>query len=236
MSPEQMNTPVADERNDIYSLGVIMQQMNLGRGYSYIINRCKAPIGKRYQSVKDIIHNIESLKKKRMAIWIAVCFLITAFIVMLAVWSLKIEKNTMPTVAIQEEIDSQKDSVMKIQEQLTDMGQLHEQHQADRQRILIAIDKGYKYVDKEIAKTHMDEYFDTLTSVVYLPRDFGIVIQQSGNWVENYIQNIRFEYNSEEISEIRNALSQRIGEATEKWTRKFNQLKEEYDKQFEEGD
>ena len=235
MSPEQMNTPVADERNDIYSLGVIMQQMNLGRGYSYIINRCKAPIGKRYQSVKDIIHNIESLKKKRMPIWIAVCFLITAFIVMLAVWSLKNEKNTMPTVAIQEEIDSQKDSVMKIQEQLTDMGQQHEQHQADRQRILIAIDNGYKYVDKEIAKTHMDEYFDTLTSVLYLPRDFGIVIQQSGNWVENYIQTIRFEYNSEEISEIRNALSQRIGEATEKWTRKFNQLKEEYDKQFEEG-
>ena len=38
MSPEQMQDSVADVRNDIYSLGIIFQQMKLGLSYRSIIN------------------------------------------------------------------------------------------------------------------------------------------------------------------------------------------------------
>ena len=48
MSPEQAQTPTADVRNDIYSLGVIFSQMDLGRGYRNIIKRCRKPIEQRY--------------------------------------------------------------------------------------------------------------------------------------------------------------------------------------------
>jgi serine/threonine protein kinase len=56
MSPEQMQDSVADVRNDIYSLGIIFQQMKLGLGYRSIIKRCIQPIDRRY-------HNVQTLQK-----------------------------------------------------------------------------------------------------------------------------------------------------------------------------
>ena len=59
MSPEQAQTPTADVRNDIYSLGVIFSQMDLGRGYRNIIKRCRKPIGKRYENVAALLQDID---------------------------------------------------------------------------------------------------------------------------------------------------------------------------------
>ncbi len=42
MSPEQMASRVCDIRNDIYSLGCVLEDMNLGWRYAGIIRRCKA--------------------------------------------------------------------------------------------------------------------------------------------------------------------------------------------------
>lgn len=47
MSPEQQAGLPADPRNDIYSVGVIMREMNLGRLYAPIVKRCTAELEKR---------------------------------------------------------------------------------------------------------------------------------------------------------------------------------------------
>ena len=60
MSPEQRQTAVADSRNDIYSMGVIMQQMDLGWRYQHIIKRCTLPIDRRYQQVEELQQTIVS--------------------------------------------------------------------------------------------------------------------------------------------------------------------------------
>ena len=54
MSDEQTSLSVPDVRNDIYSLGVIMQQMGLRKRYAPIIKRCIAPIKQRYQHTFDL--------------------------------------------------------------------------------------------------------------------------------------------------------------------------------------
>ena len=54
MSPEQATTNVPDIRNDIYSIGVVLEKMNLGKKYDSIIRKCKAPIEQRYQSVEEL--------------------------------------------------------------------------------------------------------------------------------------------------------------------------------------
>ena len=53
----------ADIRNDIYSLGIILQQILPEHRYKGIINKCFLPIHARYQNVSQILQDIH-LKKK----------------------------------------------------------------------------------------------------------------------------------------------------------------------------
>ena len=62
ISPEQASTAVPDVRNDIYSLGVIIRQLDLGRRYSRIVDRCLMPADRRYQSVEDLKAALKSRK------------------------------------------------------------------------------------------------------------------------------------------------------------------------------
>lgn len=242
MSPEQKERAEADERNDIYSLGVIMEQMDLGRGFLYIINRCKAPIGQRYQSVKDITRSIDALRKTKMMALTGGVLVVMVLLVSFAVWHFWGERDAKMSIVSQEvsqarqELNNHKDSVTKMQEQLAEVGQLQDQQQADRQRVSKTIEEGKRYIDKEIVKSRMNEHLDTLTSILYLRKDYGVIIQQSANWVESYIQTVPPDFNSEEMTKVRDALNHHIGKVTGGWAKKIICLKEEYDKQFTQGD
>ena len=65
MSPEQAQMPTADVRNDIYSLGVIFSQMDLGRGYRNIIKRCRKPIEQRYENIAALLLAIDGRTKTK---------------------------------------------------------------------------------------------------------------------------------------------------------------------------
>ena len=242
MSPEQKVKEEADARNDIYSLGIIMEQMDLGREFYYILNRCKAPIGQRYQSVKDITQSIDALRKTKMTALMGGVLVVMALLVSFAVWHLRGERDTKTAIVSYEvsktkqELKNQKDSVTKMQEQLAEVSLLQEQQQAYHQRVSKAIEDGERNIDKEIVKSRMNEHLDTLTSILYLRKDYGVIIQQSENWVENYIQTVRSDFNSEEMMKIREALNHHIGKVTEEWAKKIICLKDEYDKQFTQGD
>ena len=68
MSPEQLQTAVADVRNDIYSLGVIFSQMKIG--YDDVIKKCLRPIENRYQNVSELTDDIKRHgRNKARLIW-----------------------------------------------------------------------------------------------------------------------------------------------------------------------
>lgn len=71
IAPEQMNTTEADSRNDIYSLGIILREMNLGKEYKGVVKRCLLPINERCQTIDQLQEEREHSKRWRRYLEIA---------------------------------------------------------------------------------------------------------------------------------------------------------------------
>ena len=66
MSPEQATATLPDVRNDIYSLGIIMQQMPLPRYWRTVVRRCLVPIGQRYAHISELQDDIARRHKRSL--------------------------------------------------------------------------------------------------------------------------------------------------------------------------
>lgn len=67
-SPEQATSNIPDIRNDIYSLGVILQQLLPERSYRTVINKCSLPIKARYQNVNLLLKDLRSRNKRKQRV------------------------------------------------------------------------------------------------------------------------------------------------------------------------
>lgn len=83
MAPEQALQAVPDVRNDIYSLGIILQEMNLGRGiYNKVVEHCLRPINLRYQNMTELLDDLHT-KSHRYWWWIALAVAVVGIIIAL---------------------------------------------------------------------------------------------------------------------------------------------------------
>ena len=86
ISPEQIISRQADIRNDIFSIGCILEKILPGKAYTAIINRCKAPIAQRYANVDEIKADFMARRNshpsgiKRIAIAALACIILFGFI------------------------------------------------------------------------------------------------------------------------------------------------------------
>lgn len=86
ISPEQLVSQQADIRNDIFSIGCILEKILPGKPYTAIIKRCKAPITQRYANVDELkadfmAHRNRHLSGiKRIAIAVLTCIILLGFI------------------------------------------------------------------------------------------------------------------------------------------------------------
>ena len=71
MPPEQAQQTVPDVRNDIYSLGIILQEINLrGHRYNKVVEKCLRPIHQRYQNMEELLDDLHNRHKRHWQ-WIA---------------------------------------------------------------------------------------------------------------------------------------------------------------------
>lgn len=71
IAPEQLSSNVADSRNDIYSLGIVLNLMHMGKAYKGVVKKCMMPISARYQSVDEIRGDLERGKQHRRLVSVA---------------------------------------------------------------------------------------------------------------------------------------------------------------------
>lgn len=85
MSPEQKEASVSDSRNDIYSLGCIMECMKLGKKYDALIDCCKSPIDERFQTIAALRYNINKVEKRPVWKWLAAVVAVFVCLILLGV-------------------------------------------------------------------------------------------------------------------------------------------------------
>lgn len=84
MAPEQMQSSVSDCRNDIYSFGLILEELKLGRFYQGIIRKCLLPVDRRYQNMDLVIADI---RKRQKNWWGAIALVLGLLLTITFLWT-----------------------------------------------------------------------------------------------------------------------------------------------------
>ena len=235
MSPEQMQTAVADVRNDIYSIGVIMEQMNLGVRYKPVIRRCLLPIGRRYQNASELLNQIRSIDGYVKKFTIAFFLLLAAVLLLLTGYQIvktseEDDRLTQMNNLHRQELRAQQQQIAELTDTITELkadNQMMKEEktavEARRKRVKDAIEKGHAIVDKTIRQTNIDQHLDTLSNVNYLSQDIDYAQESMSGYraIENYLERIKADFNETELTEIKDALNLHCAKIIEKWNKKI---------------
>ena len=243
MSPEQMQTAVADVRNDIYSLGIVYSKMNLGYGFKHIIHRCLKPIELRYRNVSELRNAIRKQDKTTTIFaWVAIILLVVATAFIIVAQTLRISElkqqmshNKQEQMEFHETVSSLNDSLERTTATLLELSQKQQAQEAERKRVDNAIKNGKIVIDHAIKAAGVMQHLDTLKSFSNLNMEIFERIHESSVAYNRYLTKISGEFSENEIAEITNALAVYDGNRITKIMNRYTQLKNDYDKSIMQG-
>ena len=243
MSPEQMQTAVADVRNDIYSLGIVYSRMNLGYGFKHIIHRCLKPIELRYRNVSELRNAIRKQDKATTIFaWVAIILLVVATAFIIVAQTLRISElkqqmshNKQEQMEFHETVSSLNDSLERTTATLLELSQKQQAQEAERKRVDNAIKNGKIVIDNAIKAAGVMQHLDTLKSFSNLNMEIFERIHESSVAYNRYLTKISGEFSENEIAEITNALAVYDGNLITKMMNRYTQLKNDYDKSIMQG-
>lgn len=243
MSPEQMQTAVADVRNDIYSLGIVYSKMNLGYGFKHIIHRCLKPIELRYRNVSEMLNAIRKRDKiTTIFAWFAIIITVVAAAFIVVTQTLRISElrqqmshNKQEQKGIHETVSSLNDSLERVTAAHMELLQKQQAQEAERKRVDNAIKNGKIVIDHAIKAAGVMQHLDTLKSFGNLNMEIFKKIHESSAAYNRYLTKISGEFSENEIAEITNALAVYDGKLITKMMNRYTQLKNDYDKSIMQG-
>lgn len=245
MAPEQMQTAVADVRNDIYSLGVIFSLMNLK--WSTITRRCQLPLERRYQNVSDLMDAIKKREKRNSVLaWTFIILLVLALAIMVYAQSVRVGELSQQVDSSQQDqvgmqtriqgtVSSLNDSLGKVTTAYQKLQQKQQVQDAKRKRIEDAIANGKTFVDRTMQTTGVKQHLDTLKNFVYLRQDVIGRISDVYDACNKYLKTISRDYTENEMAEITNALLIYESNKGKELMDRYTKMKEAYDKAIMQG-
>ena len=189
ISPEQIVSQQADIRNDIFSIGCILEKILPGKPYTAIIKRCKAPITQRYANVDELRVDFMAHRNrhqsgiKRIAIAVLTSIILLGFISYPLLHQQEKSISTTP-----EHTETKKDTV--IRQQASDAVPLSESKHsqqpaaaepssASQSQTAELISKGQKAIDKMWKESSID----TIRSIERKSEAFYRFIDKSNDFI-----------------------------------------------------
>lgn len=236
MAPEQATATQPDVRNDIYSLGMVLKQMDLGSLYRRPIARCLQPIDERYQSVEELQADLRRrATRRRVAAIASTATLLLALVVgstyalsrtgpttdkatsqrVDSLHQLLEETSTVVSDAMREQdslvrrLKGLNDSLVSLNSANVELRQQQAERDARQHLVDEAIAEGYRRIDATNAATHLREHLDTLSRGNYVWVDWNR-LSREGRIIAmpKYMLEIRSRFTSKELSEIEYALTE----------------------------
>lgn len=224
MAPEQAQTSVPDIRNDIYSLGLIISQMQLGRRYKKIVQRCLMPIEQRYQSVEELQADIRSKDKQRpIFIKLSLLSLVTALLSVIAfqAWRLQRTADLGPTQA---DVDSlrktmafqkqlSREELLQVKQQMSStmtllsdslqhMASDNKELQHQLHRVEEAKKEALQALRAQIKASSLDRHLDTLSRWSYRWPDLSQRIMKVNRFIYDYTDKLPASFSMQERDQI----------------------------------
>ena len=233
ISPEQAQTAVADVRNDIYSLGVILQQMDLGRRYLPIINRCMMPIDRRYQNAHELVNELRSAEGRVNKVFMSLGVLMFFALLLLIGWQMwrsrgQEERLSEMNAIYQQEQQAQQQQMEQMIDSIAELKAYnhqikeHEETVETKQiHVKNAIEKGIVIIDKAMSQTNIDQHLDTLSSLLYIWPDFTMRSKAGYQATETYLQQLESSFDENERAQIAEAMNQHCATIIGKWQNKI---------------
>lgn len=168
VAPEQ-RAGISDVRNDIYSIGCIMQTMQLDPAYAPIINKCLLPLAERPSSARELLQTCEQIRQPATSKKpIPYLFVIPVLLAIIAIggWLLMPDAlQTRKTPSGDTELSSPTSSPTALPSP-PDVS-IGEGEQKAYKRIMT---EGQRMIDRDVRR--MDQIMDTVSQREYIPADY----------------------------------------------------------------
>lgn len=227
ISPEQKETAVADVRNDIYSLGVIFQQMDLGLSYRGIVRKCLLPADRRYQTTQELLG---AMQTKGTRTWQKAAIIVALLVPLAALGFVGLyytNENVLP-----EPLPASSEAPLppKGEEGNVQVSGFKSQNSDDshEQQVKNAIARGKAEVEKAIKATGIDNHLDTLSSLQYFRMDIWERIFEPDSACARFVKGLGKEFTAVEKEKIKDAIEETHGKWQEKMMTKYTKMLEKY--------
>lgn len=222
ISPEQEVSRKADIRNDIYSLGCILESMHLGKRYNAIIKHCKATIEKRYANIEEVRADFDALQNKKHPYYkFSIICGITCLIVTLGSLCYTLLYNREKLVHKENKTSYQQKEIRGLSQKQTVLKETHENSIKQSPHSAIAPTRDAEQASqqanaaqflsqgkKEIDKMWRESGIDTIRSITAKSEAFYRFIDKSNEYITvSYPQSIGKSINESQKSDIIYALS-----------------------------
>lgn len=248
MSPEQKVSSTPDVRNDIYSLGTILMQMQPGKSYQKIIRRCVAPIEQRYPDVEHLeqaLREVGQRKKRRALLILGSVLLLLSVVVGWQAFQIRqlAEVKTLSADSLSalkrqlvqsdrshtEKLNRQTAVIAEISDSLERMNALRQKwsdQEKHQQLIQQYLEAGQKGVEQLARSTGISQHLDTLSSIWYLKAEYySQQIIRLSDYINNYGKESTGQLSENEWAQMRNTLYTYLYDHyTKRWNQKIQQL------------